>query len=368
MWKSLASSILTLAALANAADASTCDEANLLQLTTLSPDEESEKETFEMMDKVDKALASSETIDAPPEAPAEAQVLADSEEVDPETPPAKASRVAAMVESDKRPKCVKEGKSGIIVVDMQNDFVQEDGSLPVAGAVDIIPTINKLVNELEWDFTTFTEDFHPRDHISFAVNSPLKKEPFEFVTLSYDQSLKICGSEYQSIYGPMAAGDCSDKIILASFEQELWPKHCIQNTEGQKFHADLEIPHDAFILRKGVNSIADSYGAFYDNIGMHLDENAPADISFQIETGLFGALQLAGVQQVFLTGVAEDYCVKYTALQALKKGFRVYLVSDATKPVSDATGEEALLELKKKGAKLIESCEVLGTCACSMEE
>lgn len=275
------------------------------------------------------------------------------------------TEVTTTESSSHRPKCAKEGKYGIIVVDMQNDFVQADGSLPVAGAEEIIPTINKLVNELEWDFTTFTEDFHPRDHISFAVNSPLKKEPFEFVTLTYDQSLKICGSEYESIYGPMAAGDCSEKATLASFEQELWPKHCVQNTFGQKFHADLEIPFDAFILRKGVNSIADSYGAFYDNIGMHLDESAPPETEYQIETGLFGALRLAGVQQIFLTGVAEDYCVKYTGLQAVKEGFEVYLITDATKPVDEEHGEEALEEMKQRGIKMIKSCEVLGTCECS---
>lgn len=361
MWKS----ILTFAALvANAANAassaaSTCDsyeEATLLQLPPLSPDEQDEKEpaaeTTERIEEEHKRTLAAETASET----GEATVDGDS---------ADATVSTASMTSGNRPKCVKDGKYGIIVVDMQNDFVEADGSLPVAGAEEIIPTINKLVNELEWDFTTFTEDFHPRDHISFAVNSPLKKEPFDFVTLSYDQSLKICGTEYESIYGPMAAGDCSEKITLASFEQQLWPKHCIQNTEGQQFHADLQIPHDAFILRKGVNSIADSYGAFYDNIGMHLDDDAPPETSFQIETGLFGALQLAGVEQVFLTGVAEDYCVKYTALQALKEGFDVYLVTDATKPVIEAQGQEALEDLKQKGAKLIKSCEVLGTCECS---
>ncbi|CAL1147913.1 unnamed protein product, partial [Cladocopium goreaui] len=211
MWKS----ILTFAALvANAANAassaaSTCDsyeEATLLQLPPLSPDEQDEKETTERIEEEHKRTLAAETASET----GEATVDGDS---------ADATVSTASMTSGNRPKCVKDGKYGIIVVDMQNDFVEADGSLPVAGAEEIIPTINKLVNELEWDFTTFTEDFHPRDHISFAVNSPLKKEPFDFVTLSYDQSLKICGTEYESIYGPMAAGDCSEKITLASFEQ-----------------------------------------------------------------------------------------------------------------------------------------------------
>mgnify|MGYP002803591644 FL=1 len=261
------------------------------------------------------------------------------------------------------PKCIT-GKNALIVVDMQNDFILTNGGLPVTDGANIIPIINQLT-QLKFDFVGFTEDFHEKDHISFAKYSPYGKNPFDFVTLNYTNQLQVCGEEYRQVYGPMVAGNCATQDIFVSFQQQLWPEHCIQNTYGQKLHDDIVVPDHAFIVRKGINTIVDSYGAFFNNIGMNLPDNTDwVDARAASESGLIDSLKALQIDNVFVVGLAEDYCVKYTALQALELDFQAYLITDATKPVSEQQGASARAELQQNGGILIKSCAVMGTCSC----
>lgn len=265
--------------------------------------------------------------------------------------------------STSEPLCGLSGKSVLIVVDMQNDFIS--GSLPVDGGAEIIPIINELTKLKDWSFIAFTQDYHPLNHLSFASNSPFDKKPFESVDVEYTDMMKICGEAYKPMYEVQAAGECSEDDVFVSFEQELWPDHCIQGTEGQRFHADLHVPEHAFVVHKGTSSLIDSYGALVNNVGMHLPPHTDRrQVIRTQENALKDLLLESQIENVFVLGLAEDYCVKYTALQTLDLDFKTFLVTDATKPVTPETGAQAKVEIQNAGGQLIESCAILGTCPC----
>jgi nicotinamidase/pyrazinamidase len=177
----------------------------------------------------------------------------------------------------------------LVVVDVQNDFCAA-GALAVPGADEIVPLVNRIAREFR--HAVLTQDWHPSGHISFASSHPGRK-PFE-------------------------------TIRLGNISQVLWPDHCVQGTRGAEFHPALDIPHAELILRKGFRPDIDSYSAFYEN-----GHAAP--------TGLSGYLRERGFRRVFLAGLAFDFCVRYSAEDARRCGFPVYVFADASRAI-DADG------------------------------
>src|SRR6478609_7911777 len=175
--------------------------------------------------------------------------------------------------------------SALIVVDVQNCFI-DGGTLPVKGGAEVVPVINKLAGAFE--NIVVTQDWHTAGHASFASTHAGKK-PFETTKLSYGT-------------------------------QVLWPDHCVQGTEDAALNKDLKLPSAQVIVRKGFHKNVDSYSAF---------EEADRKTS----TGLAGYLKQRGISTVFVTGLATDFCVAWTALDARKLGFQVYVIEDATRAI-----------------------------------
>jgi nicotinamidase/pyrazinamidase len=203
--------------------------------------------------------------------------------------------------------------AALIVVDVQNCFVP-GGTLPVGKGDEVVPIINKLGQVFE--NVVVTQDWHTPGHASFASTHGGKK-PFESVKLAYGQ-------------------------------QVLWPDHCVQGTEDAALHKDLKLPHAQLVLRKGFHKDVDSYSAF---------EEADRKTS----TGLAGYLKQRGIKTVFVTGLATDFCVAWTAMDARKLGFATYVVEDATRAI-DLNGSLAAAwkQMGAKGVKRIQSAEILG--------
>ncbi|MEM8775359.1 MAG: bifunctional nicotinamidase/pyrazinamidase [Pseudomonadota bacterium] len=173
----------------------------------------------------------------------------------------------------------------LIVVDVQNDFCP-GGALAVAGGNEIVPGINALMGDV--DAVILTQDWHPAGHSSFASSHP-GKTPLEMIEMPY---------------GP----------------QVLWPDHCIQGSDGAAFHPDLYTDHADMIVRKGYNPAIDSYSAFFEN-----DHTTP--------TGLHGYLQTRGVDTLTMVGLATDFCVNFSAVDAAKLGYDVTMRSDLCRAI-----------------------------------
>ncbi|WP_375618209.1 MULTISPECIES: bifunctional nicotinamidase/pyrazinamidase [unclassified Bartonella] len=166
-------------------------------------------------------------------------------------------------------------KKALIVIDVQNDFLL-GGALAVPQGDAILPAVNNLINH--FDHIILTQDWHPKNHCSFASCYPEKK-PYDTVTLDY---------------GP----------------QILWPDHCIRGTQGAEFHPSLRVEKAQLILRKGYNQKMDSYSAFLEN-----DQKTP--------TGLQVYLKEHGFTKLIMCGLATDFCVGFSALHAMQCGFKV---------------------------------------------
>ena len=179
-----------------------------------------------------------------------------------------------------------DGTDVLIVVDIQNDFCP-GGALAVPRGDEIVPIVNRLATRFR--NVVLTQDWHPPGHFSFASTHPGKK-PFETIAAPY---------------GP----------------QVLWPDHCVQGTPGAEFHRSLQIPHAALVVRKGMDRKIDSYSTFYEN-----DRTTP--------TGLIGYLRERGFSRVFLAGLAFDFCVRYSAEDARREGFAVFVVEDACRGIN----------------------------------
>lgn len=206
----------------------------------------------------------------------------------------------------------------LIVVDMQHDFVH--GSLAVPGAETIIDTVNNVISLPGFKLRVATQDFHPNNHISFA--STHDKPTFSTVT----------------IYHPE---DMSDKTN--GIEQVLWPVHCVANTIGANFVEGLKSDSFDAIIHKGTHSHIESYSAF-------------RDIWNKSETELSDLLFKAKITDIFFVGLAGDYCVKYTAIDALDYGYNTWVVTDGIKSIADE--KTACEGLKKKGAQFLTSEEL----------
>ena len=194
----------------------------------------------------------------------------------------------------------------LLVIDMQNDFCP-GGALAVTGGNDIVTGVNTLME----DFRTviLTQDWHPRGHSSFASSHP-GAEPMEVVDMPY---------------GP----------------QVLWPDHCIQGTHGANFHGHLQVDGD-LIIRKGYNPAIDSYSAFFEN-----DHKTP--------TGLEGYLRTRGITKLTMVGLALDFCVNYSAVDAAKLGFDVAVRTDLSRAI-DVNGslDAAIAGMRDAGVALTE--------------
>jgi nicotinamidase/pyrazinamidase len=184
------------------------------------------------------------------------------------------------------------GSDVLIVVDVQNDFCP-GGALAVPRGDEVVLIVNRLAARFR--HVVLTQDWHPRGHFSFASRHAGKK-PFDTIAAPY---------------GP----------------QVLWPDHCVQGTPGAAFHPALDIPHAALVLRKGADRGIDSYSTFYEN-----DRTTP--------TGLIGYLHERGLSRVFLAGLAFDFCVRYSAEDARREGFDVFVVEDACRGI-DVDGSVA---------------------------
>jgi nicotinamidase/pyrazinamidase len=177
------------------------------------------------------------------------------------------------------------GDDLLLVIDVQNDFCAH-GALAVPDGDAVVPVINRLAGR--FDHIALTQDWHPSGHSSFATTHP-GKAPFEMIAMPYG-------------------------------EQTLWPDHCIQGTPGAGFHPKLDLQRAELVIRKGFRSEIDSYSAFHEN-----DRRTP--------TGLAGYLRERGFRRVFLVGLATDFCVYYSAVDARKLGFEVVLIEAACRGI-----------------------------------
>jgi nicotinamidase/pyrazinamidase len=204
-------------------------------------------------------------------------------------------------------------KSALILVDVQKDFLP-GGALAVTGGDQIVPIIKSI--QPKFQFTVATQDFHPVDHGSFASNHPGK--------------------------------NTGELIDLNGLSQILWPVHCVQGSKGAAFHSDLNQEEWKAIFQKGKNPLVDSYSGFFDN-------------ARRGDTGLGDFLKKNGILTVYIAGLALDYCVKYTALDAISLGFETFLVVDATRAVNlnSTDGAEAIQELRLAGVKIIQSTDLI---------
>jgi nicotinamidase/pyrazinamidase len=173
----------------------------------------------------------------------------------------------------------------LLVIDVQNDFMP-GGALAVPDGEAVVPVINALAARFEQ--VVLTQDWHPRDHVSFAANHP-GHAPFSTIALPYG-------------------------------EQVLWPVHCVQGTDGAAFHRDLDVPHARAVVRKGHDAQVDSYSAFVE-----ADRTTP--------TGLAGYLRELGAKRVWCCGLATDFCVAWSALDARAEGFDVAVIDDACRAI-----------------------------------
>jgi nicotinamidase/pyrazinamidase len=190
----------------------------------------------------------------------------------------------------------------LIVIDVQNDFCP-GGALAVTEGDAVVPVANRLMQH--FDHVVLTQDWHPADHSSFAANNP-GHDPFSLIDMPY---------------GP----------------QVLWPVHCVQGTAGAAFHKDLETDRANLIIRKGYRSQIDSYSAFFEN-------------DHATTTGLAGYLRERAVEHLVMVGLATDFCVRFSAVDAVKLGFKVTLLEDGCRAIDlDGSLAAARAELSENG-------------------
>jgi nicotinamidase/pyrazinamidase len=201
--------------------------------------------------------------------------------------------------------------NALIVTDIQNDFLP-GGALAVSQGDEVIPIANRL--QPKFDLVVATQDWHPADHGSFASNHAGKR--------------------------------VGETIDLNGLPQILWPVHCVQGTRGAKFSEELSTSRIQRIFQKGLDAGIDSYSAFFDN-------------ARRKDTGLGGYLWREGVEQVYILGLTTDYCVKFTALDAVSLGFDAYVILDGCRGVNLRPGDvdRAVAEMRQSGVSFVRSTD-----------
>lgn len=203
-------------------------------------------------------------------------------------------------------------RTALLVIDVQNDFIP-GGSLPVPEGERIVPLINRLAHHFQQ--VVIAQDWHPPGHTSFASSHP-GRQPYDVIQLPYG-------------------------------EQTLWPDHCVQASAGAGFHPQLDLPHAQLVIRKGCNPDIDSYSAFLE-----------ADR--RTTTGLAGYLSERGIDTVYMVGLALDFCVMYSALDARAAGFNTFVVLDACRAIDlDGSLATAIERMQAAGVELIQSSDLI---------
>nr|WP_315053287.1 nicotinamidase [uncultured Brevundimonas sp.] len=201
----------------------------------------------------------------------------------------------------------------LLIIDPQNDFC-EGGALAVEGGAGIMPLIVRLAER--FDRVVVTQDWHTPDQISFAFNHP-GAQPFTEIEVAYGR-------------------------------QMLWPDHCLQGSPGADFHPDVApaVEKALAIVRKGRSPRVDSYSGFFEN-------------DHRTSTGLSGLLRELGVPRVFLCGLAYDYCVRFTAEDAMREGFEAVVITDASRAIAPNTAAEARDSFGSRGVVEVSAAELL---------
>jgi nicotinamidase/pyrazinamidase len=200
--------------------------------------------------------------------------------------------------------------NALIIVDVQNDFLP-GGALAVKNGDAVIPVINALQGH--FDLVVATQDWHPADHKSFASSHPDKK--------------------------------VFEEIMLDGLLQVLWPDHCVQETNGAEFSSLLNTKKIEAIFRKGMDKNIDSYSGFFDN-------------GKKKATGLGAYLKGRGVTTIYVTGLAADYCVNFTAADGLELGFKSIIISDATRAIDEENYKNVMGKFVAEGGRLLNSSEL----------
>lgn len=204
----------------------------------------------------------------------------------------------------------------LLVVDVQHDFLP-GGALAVAGGDEILEPLRALLESRRFGIVVATQDWHPRDHVSFASRHPGRK-PLETIEL----------------YGR---------------EQVLWPDHCVAGSAGAELHPQIPWLHARAVVRKGTDPAVDSYSAFRNNWNS-AGERPP--------TGLAGYLRELGVRDVYVCGLARDFCVKWSAEDACDLGFGCTVLWDLTRPVDPASDAQVAAELTSCGVRTIDAASL----------
>lgn len=225
-------------------------------------------------------------------------------------------------------------KAALVVVDVQNDFIS--GSLSLCNCpskhdgADVVPKINKLVDLPFWDLVVYSKDWHPPDHISFVSNTHL-----------FHPHVKNTVDLANPCVFDHVVFDVDDQEI----EQDLWPVHCVQDSEGAELHKDLKIAEGSVIVHKGLNPKIDSYSAFFDNGRLS-------------ETILQTVLKDKGITRVYVCGIATDVCVNYTTFDSHSLGFETYVLEDCCRGVSEENIQKTFKDMRDVGIKVISSEDV----------
>ena len=205
--------------------------------------------------------------------------------------------------------------NALVLVDIQNDFVP-GGALAVTEGDRVVPLAHALAGSGRFDLVVATQDWHPADHGSFAANHTGRKP--------------------------------GDVIDLNGLRQILWPVHCVQGTRGAEFHPALDRSRIERVFKKGTDPLIDSYSGFFDN-------------GHRKATGLHEYLKSKGVTDVYVCGLATDYCVRFTALDGRELGFNTHLIEDASRGVELKKGDvaAAVEEMRRAGVRITRSPDVL---------
>lgn len=202
--------------------------------------------------------------------------------------------------------------NALVLIDLQNDFLP-GGALAVPEGDAVLPLANAL--QPLFDVVVATQDWHPPDHVSFAVTHPGKQ--------------------------------VGETIEVAERRQELWPVHCVADTAGAALSSALDTSRIARVFRKGTDRQVDSYSALFDAAHIH-------------DTGLAAYLRQRGVSEVYVCGLATDYCVKCSAIDARREGFNTHFIPDASRGIEAAPGDiaRAIEDMRRAGVEVVTSAEL----------